>query len=146
MDSWPKQGFAKVWAKSKFESHISCSRDCKRVWGIEPSHSQVNSHWTPKSLEGDCKGQNSLNWNVPYIIRKFLNVDIWKWACITHLDTWNTSYGQKKGRGSNWQFDFWPLKVMNHPDFLAYRCRETNCWKALDEGYNFVLNLISIEG
>jgi hypothetical protein len=24
---------------------------------------------------------------------------------MTHLDIWNTSYGQKKGRKSNWQFE-----------------------------------------
>jgi len=27
-----------------------------------------------------------------------------------------------------------------------FRCIATYCWKALDEGYNFVLDLISIEG
>jgi hypothetical protein len=37
-------------------------------------------------------------------------------------------------------------KVRNHPDSLACRWRATYCWKALDEGYNFVLDLISIEG
>ncbi len=36
-----------------------------------------------------------------------------------HLDTSNTSQGQKKGRESNWQFDSRPLKVENRPDFLA---------------------------
>jgi len=48
-------------------SHISCSWECKRVWGNEPPHSQVNSHFesrTPKFLEGNCKGQNSLDWRV----------------------------------------------------------------------------------
>jgi hypothetical protein len=65
---------------------------------------------------------------------------------MTHLDTWNTSYGQKKGRESNWQFDFRPLKVCNRPDFLACRWCATYCWKAFDERYNFVLDLISIGG
>ncbi len=37
----PKQGFAKVQAKSELEDHISCSWECKRVWGNEPSHSQI---------------------------------------------------------------------------------------------------------
>ncbi len=32
-----------------------------------------------------------------------------------------TSYGQKKGRKSNWQFDSRPLKVKNRPDFLTCR-------------------------
>jgi hypothetical protein len=65
---------------------------------------------------------------------------------MTHLDIWNTSYGQKKGKESNWQFDSKPLKVGNHPNFLVCRWRATYHWKALDKGYNFVLNLISIGG
>jgi hypothetical protein len=34
---------------------------------------------------------------------------------------------------------------MNRPDIVAFRWRETYCWKALDKGYNFALNLILIE-
>jgi len=56
------------------------------------------------------------------------------------------SYGQKKGWESNWHFDLWPLKIKNRPDFLAWRWRATYRWKALDEGYNFALDLISIGG
>jgi len=65
---------------------------------------------------------------------------------MTHLDTSNTSYGQKKGWESNWQFDSWPLKVRNHPNLLAFRWCATYRWKALNEGYNFSLNFISIRG
>jgi hypothetical protein len=65
---------------------------------------------------------------------------------MTHLDTSNTSCGQKKGRESNWQFDSRPLKVKNFLDFLACRWRAKYFWKALNEGYNFALNLISIGG
>jgi hypothetical protein len=63
---------------------------------------------------------------------------------MTDLDIWNTSYGQKKGRESNWQFDSRPLKVGNRPNYLAYRWRATYPWKVLDEGYNFTFNFISI--
>jgi hypothetical protein len=59
---------------------------------------------------------------------------------------WNTSYDQKKGRESNWQFDSRPLKIKNRPDFRACRSCETYHWKDLDEGYNFALDLISIKG
>jgi hypothetical protein len=55
-----------------------------------------------------------------------------KWACIAHLDIWNTSYGQKK--------------VGNRPDLLSYRQRATYRWKALDESYNFASNHTSIRG
>jgi hypothetical protein len=34
---------------------------------------------------------------------------------MTHLDISNTSYGQKKGRESNCQFNSQPLKVENRP-------------------------------
>jgi hypothetical protein len=69
-----------------------------------------------------------------------------KWARISHLNIWNTNYGQKKGRESNWQFDPRPLKVKNQPHFLICRRRETCCWKGLDEVYNFSSNFIAIGG
>jgi hypothetical protein len=69
-----------------------------------------------------------------------------KWACISHLDIWNTNYGQKKGRQSNWQCDSRPLKVRNWPDFLMCRRRAKYSWKDLHKGYNFALDLIAIGG
>ncbi len=62
------------------------------------------------------------------------------------FEHFNTSYGQKKGRESNWHFDFRPLKVGNCSDFLAWRWCVTYRWKAFDEGYNFALKLILIKG
>jgi len=81
-----------------------------------------------------------------YIIGNLLKRRCLKWVRITHLDIWNTSYGQKKGRKSNWQFNSRPLKVKNQLDFLACRSHATYCWKDLDKGYKFVLDLISIRG
>jgi hypothetical protein len=107
---------------------------------------EMESRWTPEFLEGDCRGQNSMAWSVPYIIGKLLERRCLKWARIAHLHIWNTSYGQKKGQKSNWQFDSRPLKVENQPNSLAYRQRATYHWKAFDKGYNFVLDLISIGG
>jgi hypothetical protein len=86
-----------------------------------------------------------MDWEVFYIIGNLLKLRCLKWACMTHLDIWN-NYGQKKGRESNWQFDPRPLKVRNWPDLLACRWRATYHWKALDEGYNFSWDLISIWG
>ncbi len=65
---------------------------------------------------------------------------------MNHLDIYNTSYGKKKGRESNYQFDSRPLKVGNQPDPGACRWCATHCWKALDKGYKFALDLISIGG
>jgi len=56
-----------------------------------------------------------------YIIGKFLERRCLKWAHIAHLDIWNTSYGQKKGRESNYQFDSRLEKVKNRPDLLGFR-------------------------
>jgi len=39
----------------------------------------------------------------------------------------------------------WPLKVGNLSNFLACRWRATYRWKALNKGYNFALDLISIK-
>jgi hypothetical protein len=78
-----------------------------KMWGNEPSHSQVNSHvgswspkWIPESSKRNGRGQNSLPWRVIYIIEKILKCKCLKWACIVHLNIWNTSYGQKKGQES----------------------------------------------
>jgi hypothetical protein len=82
-----------------------------------------------------------MDWKVFYIIGNLLKPRCLKWAHMTHLDIWNTNYGQKKGRESNWQFDSRPLKVRNRPNFLVCRWRATYRCKALDKGYN----LMSIE-
>jgi hypothetical protein len=125
----------------------------QRVWGHEPSHSQLNSHvrswsleWTPEFLERNFRGQNSLPQGILYIIGKILKRRCLKWSYITHLDIFNTSYGQKNGRESNWQFDSWPLKVGNRPDLRRCRGRVTYRWKALNKGYNFASDLIAIGG
>jgi hypothetical protein len=107
---------------------------------------ELESRWSPESSKSNYRGQNSLNWSIPYIIGKLLELRCLKWACMTHLDIWNTSYGQKKSRESNWQFDSRPLKVKNRPNFLACKWCATNLWKALDKGYNFASNFISIRG
>jgi hypothetical protein len=65
---------------------------------------------------------------------------------MTHLNIWNTSYDQKKGQGSNCQFDSQPQKVKNQPDFLVGKQHATYRWKSLDKGYNFASDLITIEG
>jgi hypothetical protein len=82
---------------------------------------ELESQWTPEYLESDYRDQNPWDWDVPYIIGKILEHNYLKWAHMTHLDTQNTSYGQKKGWESNWQFNSQPLKVKNRLDLLACR-------------------------
>ncbi len=148
-----KQRVARLRTKRKTQESHHMLPKVQRVWENEPSHSQVNSHvgsWSPKwtfeSLERDCKGQNPLLRRVIYIIGNLLKFKCLKWACIVHLDIWNTSHGQKKSHESNWQFDSQPLKVNNQPNFLACKQCVTYRWKDLDKGYNFSSNFIPIEG
>jgi hypothetical protein len=87
-----------------------------------------------------------MNWKVFYTIGKLLECRCLKWAHIAHLNIWITSYGQKKDRESNCQFDSRPLNVGNRPDLLSSRWCATCHWKVLDESYNFALDFISIGG
>jgi len=107
---------------------------------------EMESQWSRKTSESDFRGQNSMACGVFYIIEKILERRCLKWAHIAHLDIWNISYGQKKGRESNYQFDSRPQKVKNRPNLLGYKGRATYHWKALDESYNFALDFISIWG
>jgi len=58
----------------------------------------MESRWTSKISESDFRGQNSTACDLLYIIGNLLERRCLKWACIIHLDIWNTSYGQKKAR------------------------------------------------
>jgi hypothetical protein len=113
-------------------------------------HTLENGTWesfgTPKNLELDCKGQNTLHWNVLYTVGKVLKCRCLKWLRMSHLDICSTSYGWKKGRESNWQFDFRPLKVGNRPDPGVCRWSATHRWEILKESYKFALDLIPIGG
>jgi hypothetical protein len=66
-------------------------------------------------------------------------------ASIGHLNICSPSYGQKKGRESNWQFDSRPLKVGNRslPELRIESAIRR--WKDLGEGYKFGLDLVAIK-
>jgi len=100
---------------------------------------------SPLGHKRNCKGQNTLHWCVFYTVKKVLKCKCPKWPCMSHLDICNTSYGRKKGRESNWQFDSWPLKVENRPDPGVCRSNATHRWKALEESYNFGLDFVPIQ-
>jgi hypothetical protein len=95
--------------------------------------------------ELDSKGQNTLHWGVLHVIGKVLKRRYRKLPRIGHLDICSLSYGQKKGRESNWQFDSRPLKVGNRPLPDVRYGSATWRWKDLDEGYNFGLDLVVIQ-
>jgi len=115
--------------------------------GVKPNTPKVGdleSSGAPECLVLDNKAQNTSHWGVLGLIEKVLKRRYRKWPCIGHLDIFSPSYGQKKGRESNCQFDSRPLKVWNRPlpDFWIESA--TWCWKDLDEGYNFGLDLVAI--
>jgi hypothetical protein len=118
-----------------------------QVWGWSPTLGKVwdlESFGIPECLELDKKAQNTLHWGVLSVIGKVLKRKYRKWPCIGHLDICSPSYGQKKGRESNWQFNSRPLKVWNRPlANIQFECA-TWRWKDLDKSYNFGLDLVAI--
>jgi hypothetical protein len=119
-----------------------------QVWGWSPTLGKsegLEFSWTPKCLELNSKGQNTSHWGVLCVIEKVLKRRYRKWPRIGHLDICRPSYGQKKGRESNWHFDSRPLKVGNQPLPDVRFGSATWLWKDLDEGYNFGSNLVAIQ-
>jgi hypothetical protein len=152
---------AKGWIKSKRKCNVDMKVKCVMwneqidgvvtpLWGSceVATHTPENGTWesygTPENSERDCKGQNTSHWSVHYTVGKFLKCRCLKWPRMSHLDICSTSYGRKKGRESNRQFDSRPLKVRNRPDSGACRWSVTHHWKALEESYNFGLDLVPI--
>jgi hypothetical protein len=142
----------------KVASQKGSSRVIFHALGNAKKCEKMNPHipkWTPilgikvpmdsKIFREQLKGSKPIRLKNFFIsLEKLLKRICLKWARMTHLDIWNTNYGQKKGRESNWQFDSRSLKVENRPNFLACRWFATYPWKALDKGYNFASKLISI--
>ncbi len=94
LGSRPRQGLARVRAKREAqESHLMLLGVQKSVreWTLTlPSELpfwELESQWTPKFLEGNFRGQNSLNWKVPYVIGNLLEHRCLKWAHITICTT-----------------------------------------------------------
>jgi hypothetical protein len=115
--------------------------------GVKPNTPKVGdleSSETPECLEFDRKAQNYLHWGFLGVIGKVLKRKYRKWPRIGHLDIWSPSYGQKKGRKSNWQFDSRPLKVGKRPLSDVSSRSATWRWKAFEESYNFGSNLVPI--
>jgi hypothetical protein len=78
-----------LWTKCEGEAHI-------------PKSGKLESQRTPENSELNCRGQISLHLSVPGVVGNFLKCKCPKWPRIGHLDIYNPSYGQKKGRESNW--------------------------------------------
>jgi hypothetical protein len=102
-------------------SNMSCSWDYKRVWGNEPSHCQMNSHFGNLSLGGLPNFQRAITGVKTHWIEMFLillesswNVDVWS-GLAWPIWTIKTQVMAKRRAKSQIR----PLKVRNHPDFLT---------------------------
>jgi hypothetical protein len=118
-----------------------------QVWGWSPTlgkSEDLESSGTPECSELDNKPKTPCIEVFLVSLEKVLKRRCRKWPRIGHLDICSPSYGQKKSRESNWQFDSRPLKVGNRPvpDLRiesAIRRR-----KDLDAGYKFGSDLVAI--
>jgi hypothetical protein len=122
-----------LWAKCEGEAHT-------------PKSGKLESYGIPKNSELDYRGQISFHLSVLGVVEKVLKCRCPKWSHMSHLDICNSSYGQKKGRESNWQFDSRPLNVGNRPLLDVRYQSATWRWKDFEESYNFSLDLVSIGG
>jgi hypothetical protein len=115
--------------------------------GVKPNTCKVGdleSSGTPECSELNRKDKTTSHWRVLGVIGKVLKRRYRKWPRIGHLDICSWSYGQKKGRESNCQFDSRPLNVGNRPLSDIRFESATWRWKDLDEGYNFASDLVAI--
>jgi hypothetical protein len=134
----------------KPKSHISCSWKCRRMWGNEHTHSQMNSHFkigVPMDFQffrGQLQGSKFIRLKSSSYHWKALGTKMSKMGLHDQFRYLNISYGQKKGQELNCQFDSRPLKVRNRLDLLVCKWHATYHWKSPDEGSNFVSNFTSI--
>jgi hypothetical protein len=134
-------------------SHISCSQKCRKVWGNEPH----TPKWTLTLGVGLPMASRIFRrqWQKLKFIALKNSLYHWKALKIGMFKMGSHDpfgylkhklWPKKMGKKSSWQFDFRALKVVSRPDLLAWRWHATHLWKALDESYNFSLDLISFKG
>jgi hypothetical protein len=130
---------------TKIVYDVLCRNPTLAKCGGEAQHLEKLRIWSPQGLPNV---QSSTARPKTPRIEEFLvslerswNVDIENGLALAI----QTSYGQKKGRESNWQFDFRPLKVGNRPVPDVRSGSATWRWKDLDEGYNFGSDLVAIQ-
>jgi hypothetical protein len=127
---------------------VTCCTPTLSKCGGEAQHlvkfGDLESSGTPECSELDKKRKNTLHWGVLGAIGKVVKLRYRKLPRIGNSDICSPSYGQKKGRESNWQFDSRPLKVGNRPLPDVRFGSATWHWKDMDKGYNFGLDLVAI--
>ncbi len=73
--------------RRKLGGHISCSRECKKMWRNEPSHSQVNSYFGSWSSNGLPNLQRAIVSVKIHWIKKFFDIikKLLKRRCLNWL-------------------------------------------------------------
>ncbi len=117
--------------------------------GGEAQHLEKLGIWSPPGLpnvqSSTARGKTPRIGVFLVSLEKVLKRKYRKCPRIGNSDICSPSYGQKKGRESNWQFDSRPLKVGNRCLLDVRSERATWHWKDLDEGYNFGSDLVTIQ-
>ncbi len=157
-------------AKDPKESNCNCTKEnSKCQWGHWPLSSSGGEcrNSTLAKCEGEAQHLEKVRiWSPPGLpnvqsstarpktpridvflvsLEKVLKRKCRKWPRIGHLNICNPSYGQKKGRESNCQFDSRSLKVRNRP-FPDLRIEiAIHRWKDLDARYKFGSDLVAIK-
>ncbi len=118
-----KNHMEKKISKSGYSPMVCCSfYSCSVATPPWPSVGVKPNTWkswgfgvlrTPECSKLDSKGQNTSYWGVLGVVGKVLKRRYRNCPRIGNSDICSPSYGQKKGRESNWQFDSRPLKVRN---------------------------------
>jgi len=126
------KGPGQEWSLGVTFCALGSVRECEEMNPTLPSELplwELESQWTPESLEGNCKSQISLDWRIFYIIGQLLEHRCLKWARMTHFGMGHKLW-PKEGSGIKLSIWFWPLKVGNRPNLLAFRWRSTYRGKA----------------
>jgi hypothetical protein len=87
---------------------------------------------TPESSKSDLKGQNSLNWKVPYTIENLLILRHLKWVRMIHLNIYNTNYGWKKRSGV--KVSIW-LSIIKNRESPWIMCVQVMCHILLENSW-----------
>jgi hypothetical protein len=146
------KGLRRCDPRVKPRSHISCSRECRRVWRNEPSHSQRSFHLGSWSSSGFPSFHRVIARVKTQCIDKFLisleifyNVDVYL-GSHDPLEHLKHKLWPKEGPGVKLLIWLLTTKSQESPQFPCVRWCAKYRWKDLHKGYNFTSRLISIRG
>jgi hypothetical protein len=153
MDIWEDLDTLRFLQHGEYPSQVTSNhRDCRNPTlakcGGEAQHLEklgVGVLRDSRMFRARQQGAKHLALGCVGVVGKVLKRRYRKCPRIGNSDICSPSYGQKKGRESNWQFDSRPLKVGNRPlPDVRLECA-TWRWKDLNEGYNFGFDLVAIQ-